>query len=78
MTQSKPKSQLEKPVCSVCRSDDVVKDAWAVWDNKAQSWELETTYDEAFCKHGEVSCELDWVDADTPIPDPTLPNPHNN
>lgn len=41
------------PVCDVCGSDDLVKDAAATWDNEAQAWVLLSTYDSTTCQ----SCE---------------------
>lgn len=38
------------PVCDVCGSDDLVKDAAAVWDHEAQGWSLSSTYDSTTCQ----------------------------
>jgi hypothetical protein len=38
-----------KIVCSECGSDDVFRDAWAVWNVESQDWELGTVFDQGFC-----------------------------
>jgi hypothetical protein len=37
-----------KPVCNEC-SDEIIVDAWAQWDFEGQQWELQTTFDTAWC-----------------------------
>lgn len=56
----------EKPVCATCGSSDVLKDAYAVWDNASQQWELNSTYDDTTCNNCERSCKLNWIDSGTP------------
>jgi len=36
-------------ICAKCGSDDVMHDAWAVWDIENQMWELGPTFDHAHC-----------------------------
>ena len=38
------------PVCDKCGSDDLVKDAAAVWDRETQAWSLASTYDATTCQ----------------------------
>jgi len=38
-----------KPVCDDC-GNEIIVDAWAGWDFEGQKWELQTTFDEAFCE----------------------------
>ena len=38
-----------KMICAKCGSDDVMHDAWAVWDIENQMWELGPTFDHAHC-----------------------------
>ena len=48
-----------KMLCAHCGSDDVRRDAWAVWSVEAQSWVLEVAYDDAQCGDcgGETTIE---------------------
>lgn len=45
--------------CSVCKSEDVRRDADAAWNEEAQEWELCAVYDNAVCERcgGETSIE---------------------
>lgn len=52
----------EKPICHTCGSDNVRKDAYAVWNEEKQEWELDTTYDDTACMDCENSCKLDWIE----------------
>ena len=36
-------------VCSHCGSDDVMRDAYAVWSVEDQEWVTHSTYDNAYC-----------------------------
>lgn len=36
-------------ICERCGSDDVVKDAYAVWDEKRQEWSLTSVFDAVTC-----------------------------
>ena len=38
------------PRCHHCGSERIFRDAWAVWDFDAQLWELQETFDAAFCE----------------------------
>jgi hypothetical protein len=51
----------EKPVCSACGSDDVLMDAYAVWDNAAQDWVPNSTHEATVCNACEGECRIDWV-----------------
>jgi len=46
-------------VCRECGSDNVMRDAWAVWSVDAQEWELGTVFDQGFCDDcgGEASLD---------------------
>ena len=52
------------PVCDICGSDDLVKDAAAVWDREAQAWSLASTYDSTSCQ----SCLREGDDVEQWIP----------
>lgn len=47
-----------EPVCDVCGSDDLVKDAAAAWDVATQAWVLLSTYDSTTCQ----ACEREGDD----------------
>ena len=36
-------------VCNRCGSDDVMRDAYAVWSIEDQEWVTHSTYDHAYC-----------------------------
>ena len=46
-------------VCRTCKGTDVVRDAWAVWNEELQQWELGSLYDHAHCNtcDGETKLE---------------------
>ena len=52
------------PVCSRCGSDQVVVDAWASWNPLTGFWELEDTFDHAWCKACDAEADLHWVQSD--------------
>lgn len=42
--------KLTKPVCSECRSDDVLADAYAAWEPAPQEWVVQNTFNKgAYC-----------------------------
>lgn len=45
---SEPTKRM-KVVCSRCGGDNVMRDAWAVWDTENQDWELGAVFDQGFC-----------------------------
>lgn len=44
-----------KIVCSDCGSENVMRDAWAVWNAETQEWELGSVFDQGFCD--DCQCE---------------------
>lgn len=53
------------PVCSPCRSPDVLSDAYAEWDHEAQAWVLQNTFEKgAFCNACDGETSIDWEDGD--------------
>ena len=46
-------------VCGECGGSDVVRDAWAEWDEERQEWVLANVFDDGFCNTcgGEVRLE---------------------
>ena len=59
-------------VCSVCRSTDVARDAWAHWNKDTQEWELGNVFDNAYCFTCDGETSLDEVRIDE------QETPHNN
>jgi hypothetical protein len=53
-----------KYVCSICGSENVRLDAWAVWDIQTQSWELSTVFDAGFCDDCDGGARLDEIEID--------------
>ena len=37
-------------ICKQCGSDNVMRDAWAMWGINSQQWVLGLTFDAAFCE----------------------------
>ena len=51
-----------KVVCKSCGSSNVMRDAWAVWDEENQCWELGSIFDDAFC--GDCDGETQLIELD--------------
>ena len=50
------------PVCSECRSDDIVAQAMVQWSNESQQWELADTFGlPAHCNGCNHACEITWL-----------------
>ncbi len=66
----------EKPakiciVCETCGSFDIRRDAWAAYNEDTQQWELDATYDDAFCIDCDAACDLLEIEETMPCsPDP--------
>lgn len=56
-----------RKVCKYCGSTDVLKDAWAEWDEEKQEWVLSDVYDDDFC----VVCDDETTINDEDITGPT-------
>lgn len=53
---------MKTPVCSHCRSDSVLADAYAQWDNEAQQWEITDAFAKgAFCHDCDGETSIDWI-----------------
>ncbi len=48
-------------VCETCGSDNVMHDAWAVWNVATQEWELGATFDYAHCDRCEGETHIKEV-----------------
>ena len=57
-----PQSTRSTPVCSSCRSDDIISHATAQWSNEKQEWELANTFAQpAHCNSCNGRCEIVWL-----------------
>ncbi len=55
-------STRSTPVCSHCRSDDIISQATAQWSNEKQEWELANTFAQpAHCNTCNRDCDLVWL-----------------
>jgi hypothetical protein len=55
-------STRSTPVCSNCRSDDIVSQATAQWSNEKQEWELANTFAQpAHCNSCNGRCDIVWL-----------------
>jgi hypothetical protein len=61
-SKDEPKIRM---VCEVCGSDEVMRDAWAVWNEDLQEWELGDIFDHAQCDR----CEGETRIKEVPIED---------
>jgi hypothetical protein len=52
-----------RPVCKVCGSSDVSRDAEVAWDVKNQEWTLKCVQDQAFC-NGECGRETYLIEVE--------------
>ncbi len=59
-----PEAIHSVPICYVCGSEHVAKDAWACFNRESGLWELENVYDDEHCHTCEGPTKLDWVRAD--------------
>ena len=58
----KPQSSRTAPVCSKCKSEDIITNAVAQWSNEAQEWQLADTFDkEGYCHNCHAPCEIVWL-----------------
>ena len=49
------------PICQICGSTRVVRDAWACFNTQSGLWELEQVFDDAFCHACETETKLVWT-----------------
>jgi len=50
MTTPAPTTGRVKFVCPVCKSDRILRDAYASWNQETQEWELHDVYDYTACQ----------------------------
>lgn len=46
----------KKMVCSICRGERVLRDAYAEWDKANQEWVLQNVFDYAVCENEGTGC----------------------
>ena len=51
-----------KYICKTCNSEDVCVDAVAAFDVVSQQWELQSTYDQAYCMDCEGETDIKEVE----------------
>ena len=52
---------MERPRCGSCGATDVLRDAWACWEENRQEWVLHSTYDFYQCENCSAeSKRVDW------------------
>jgi hypothetical protein len=62
LARSSTLSARSTPVCSKCRSDDIISHATAQWSNEKQDWELANTFAQpAHCNVCDGPCDIVWL-----------------
>lgn len=58
------------PICPHCGSDLVLADAWAIWNQSANCWELHSTFDAGYCPTCESDLRHVWGKTSADVPEP--------
>ena len=53
------KERKIKKVCSICGSEDIRMDAWAMWNYDKQKWEIEDVFDSCWCESCGGGCNVE-------------------
>lgn len=54
--------ELTVPACRTCGGTNVLLDGWAGWSIQHQTWELEATFDNGWCRSCDAETRLfDWI-----------------
>lgn len=53
-------SSSEFPICNVCGSEQIVRDAWVSWDAESKEWQPTTVFDHAYCQSCEGESSIEW------------------
>jgi hypothetical protein len=62
MRQTSRNATRATPVCSTCRSDDIIAHATIQWSNESQDWELASTFGRpTHCNNCGSACEITWL-----------------
>lgn len=51
-----------KYTCKTCNSEDVFVDALAAFDTVSQQWQLQSTYDQAYCVDCDSETDIEEVE----------------
>ena len=55
--------KTEIPRCPYCKSTEVLRNAYAVWEPRLEGWVLHSIYDDFTCNScGSELSNLEWVD----------------
>jgi len=59
----------KRVTCCTCGGENVLIDAWAAWSFEKQEWELQNTFQQAYCEDcdGETSWEGVLVKEPAPV-----------
>ena len=49
------------PVCGRCRSEQVVKEAWATWNSETGLWEVLAVFEKDYCHVCQDKTEMAWT-----------------
>jgi hypothetical protein len=67
----------EKPICTVCESDDVSLDAYVEWNADTQQFEVQNVMDKGhYCNHCEAECSVTWVQLEVTDTKPSTGDNH--
>jgi hypothetical protein len=55
---------MKKAVCSWCGGENVMIDAWAVFNKNSQLWELGPTFDAGYCDDCDGEANVIEIDED--------------
>ncbi len=53
-------AESQFPVCTICGSERIVRDAWAAWQSASREWMLEEIFDHTFCLACETDAGIEW------------------
>lgn len=59
--QKQTPNDLRELTCSECGGDNVVLDAYASWDVRAQEYVIDSTFDDAYCRDCEKSVSVNMT-----------------
>ena len=56
---------MKNMICSACKSENVLKDAYAVWSKEEQKWDICTLFDHAICEECGGETNIEEIDLKT-------------
>lgn len=51
-----------KPICHVCKSDNLIANATATWNFEEQEWVVQDIMSDAFCTDCADTMKIEWVE----------------